>query len=80
MLTRIRTWCAAGGVEKARAAARAHNASERDRIEEEAEGIKADRLAMSGDGSVAPLLPLGPADDLSEVFERNAHAPVDEAP
>lgn len=78
VLTRIRTWLDRDAVEKAELSALAHDAADRDRIEEEAEGVKMDRFVMSGNGTVQPLLSLGSSDELSEVFERDTHAPHEE--
>jgi len=80
VLRRIRAWLAADELEKAREAALSKDPLERLRIQEEAEGVKLDRFVMGGDGAVAPMLPVGAADELGEIFERDEHAPKDVSP
>jgi len=79
-IERLRGWFVRDTVERARESASAHSAEERDHINEEAEGVRADRFVMSGDGVAAPTLPIGGADEIGEIFEHDQHAPRDVAP
>lgn len=79
-LDRIRSFFDKEKLEKANDSAVARDASKRDRIDDGAEGTKMDRSVMQGGGTVTPMLPVGPADDIDTAFERDSQAPLDEAP
>lgn len=79
-LDRIRLFFDKERLERASESAVARDASERDRIDDGAEGAKMDRSVMQGGGTVTPMLPVGPADDIDTAFERDSQAPPDEAP
>ena len=74
---RIRRWWYADAVEAGREASLVHDVREQDRIEEDEQGIKADVFVMSGDGFIFPTVPLGPANDVEEIFERDSETPRD---
>jgi hypothetical protein len=77
---RFRQWWRVDELEGAREASLVHDVRERDRLEEDEQGIKADIFDMSGNGFIFPTMPLGPAGDIEEVFQRDTETPRDETP